>query len=105
MSFVLPTYVDAGAFERVLEIFHATPGLTPPATPAIQGEARMAYVVSRHRLGLQYSRAEFDSIAAKFLKRNVNQWLTSGHWDRAAEWMKIIHWNGAEPPISAKQAC
>ena len=64
----------------------------------------MAYVVSQHRLGLQYSRTEFEAIAARFLKMHVDTWLANGHWDRAAEWMKIVHWNNAEPPISAKQA-
>lgn len=64
----------------------------------------MAYVVARHRLGLQYSRAEFETIAARFLKMHVDNWLANGHWDTVAEWMKIIHWNDAEPRISAKQA-
>ncbi|HEX4144234.1 MAG TPA: hypothetical protein VHY91_12060 [Pirellulales bacterium] len=64
----------------------------------------MAYVVSQYRLGLQYSQAEFKAIAARFLKMHVENWLSDGHFDTAAEWMKIIHWNDAEPQIPAKQA-
>ena len=64
----------------------------------------MAYVVSQHRLGLQYSRSEFAAIAARFLKMHVDNWLANGHWVRAAEWMKIVHWNNADPPVSARQA-
>jgi hypothetical protein len=104
VSFVLPTYVDAGAFERALEIFGHVPRLSPPTSSIVRGEAAMAYVVSQHRLGLQYSHAEFEAIAGRFLKMHVDNWLVSGHWDTAAEWMKIIHWNNAKPPISAKQA-
>jgi hypothetical protein len=104
VSFVLPQYVDAGLFERVLEIFQANPGLSPPTSLTIQGEARMSYVVSRYRLGLQYTAAEFNVMTTKFLNRNVDAWLGEGHWSRAARWMKIIHWNDAEPPISAKEA-
>jgi hypothetical protein len=104
VSFALPSYVDAGMYERALQIFEATPGLAPPTASTIQGEARMSYVVSRHRLGLQYSSTEFEAMATKFLRRNIDAWLGDGHWSSAARWMKIIHWNGAEPPISAKEA-
>jgi hypothetical protein len=104
VSFVLPSYIDAGAFERAIEIFHNTPRLSPPTSLTVRGEGAMAYVVARHRLGLQYSQAEFETIATRFLKTNVNSWLTCGRWDTAARWMKIIHWNAAEPPISAKEA-
>jgi len=104
VSFVLPTYVDAGAFKRALELFRNIPRLSPPTSSTIRGEAAMAYVVSHHRLGLQYGQAEFEAIAARFLRIRVDNWLSNGHWDRTAEWMKIIHWNNTEPPISAKQA-
>ena len=104
ISMVLPTYVDAGAFERALEIFHSTPRLSPPTSPTVRGEAAMAYVVCQYRLGLQYSKVEFETIAGRFLKMHVDQWLADGHWDTAAEWMKIVHWNHADPPITAKQA-
>jgi hypothetical protein len=104
VSFVLSQYVDAGLFERALEIFQATPGLSPPTSLTIQGEARMSYVVSRYRLGLQYTAAEFESVATRFLSRNVDEWLGTGRSSRAARWMKVIHWNGADPPITAKNA-
>jgi hypothetical protein len=104
VSYVLPVYADAGMFERGMEIFHATPGLSPPSSTNIAGEGRMSYVVSRHRLGLQYNRAELEAMATRFLRRNVDGWLADGHWSRAARWMKIIHWNGADPPISATDA-
>jgi hypothetical protein len=104
ISIVLPTYVDAGAFERALEIFRNTPRLSPPKSWTVRGEAAMAYVVSQYRLGLQYTPTEFETIAARFLKMHVDRWLADGHLDTAAEWMKIVHWNDAAPPISARQA-
>ena len=104
VSFILPTYVDAGAIERALEIFRNTPRLSPPTSSTVRGEAAMAYVVSQFRLGLQYTRTEFETIATRFLKMHVDKWLANGHWDCAAEWMKIVHWNNAQGPITAKQA-
>ena len=103
VSLILPTYVDAGDF-TTLEIFRNVPRLSPPTSLTVRGEAAMSCVVSQHRLGVRYSRAEFETIAARFLKMHVENWLANGHWDRAAEWMKIVHWNHADPPISAKQA-
>lgn len=104
VSIVLPTYIDAGAYERASELFRSIPRLSPPTSLVVRGEGAMAYVVSQYRLGLQYSQAEFQAIAARFLKMHVDNWLDDGHYDTAAEWMKIIHWNNSDPPISAKQA-
>ena len=64
----------------------------------------MSYVVSRHRLGLEYTAAEFAALSSKFLNRNIDGWLTTGQWSTVAEWIKIVHWNDADPPISAKEA-
>ena len=76
VSFVLPTYVDARAYHRALEIFAATPKLATPKSSAVRGEGQMSYVVSRHRLGLEYTAAEFVALSTKFLNRNVDDWLT-----------------------------
>ena len=59
---------------------------------------------ARHRLGCNIVMPNSRQSRARFLKMHVDNWLVDGHWDTAAEWMKIIHWNDAEPPISAKQA-
>ena len=97
-------YVDAHAYHRAMKIFAATPGLSPPKSSVVRGEGAMSYVVCRHRLGLQHSAEEFAAISAGFLRRNLDSWLGDGQWTVAAEWMKIIHWNEADPPISAKEA-
>jgi len=103
VSFVLPGYIDAGAFQRALEIFERTPGLSPPKSLALRSEAHMSYVLCRHHLGLQYSRDEVDSTTDKFLRRNLNAWLSDGGWERAAAWMKIVHWNMRSPRPSARE--
>ncbi len=105
VSFVLPGYVNAGAFDRALEIFERTRGLSAPKTlGALRSEGAMAYVISRHRLGLQYSEHEVAAATARFLTRNMDDWLGRGHWVTAAEWTKIVYWNGNEESLSPKQA-
>jgi hypothetical protein len=67
-----------------------------------RSEAQMSYVLCRHYLNGEYDWAEVDMAMRKFLKHNVNTWLTDGHYLRAAEWMKIAHWSGEETPLSAR---
>src|ERR1700682_3298458 len=103
VSLGIAPYVDAGAFERILELFDTTPGLRPPTTLSPRNEAQMAYIVSRHHLGLQYSREDVQTATAKFLKRNIDPWLTGGDAVSAAQWMKVLHWNDSDRSLSAKQ--
>lgn len=103
VSLTLLTYVNAGAFKRTLEIFEGTPGLSAPTTLSPRNEAEMAYIVSRHRLHMQYSQDEVQTATTKFLAKNVDKWLSNGHWVRVAEWMKILYWNDADRELRAKQ--
>jgi hypothetical protein len=104
VSFVLPVYVDAGAFNRVLESFNATPGLSvPKSIGTMRNEAQMAYVLSCHRLALQFEAKDVEDATKKFLTKNMDHWLSNGHFIRAAEWTKIAYWNGNEERFSPKQ--
>jgi len=104
VSLTLVGYVDAGAYENALERF-ADAGLSAPESlSSVRNEAQMCYVISRHRLGQEYSEAEVESTTKKFLKRSVNGWLTDGHFLRASEWMKIVHWREGKAGFSPKEA-
>lgn len=104
ISLVLPHYVDAGAYEQAIARYHGA-GLSPPASlGAITTEGQMSYVLSRRLLGRQYGSAELCAAFDRFLNRSVPDWLLwDGQWSRAAEWMKIRHWNGV-PGAGAVEA-
>ncbi len=104
INLTLPSYVDAGAYREALERFHHA-GMTPPASlTRIRSEGAMSYVLCRHYLGEEYDAADIASVVTRFLKYNVNTWLTNGHYLRAAEWMKIAHWSGEASAASAWDA-
>jgi len=102
VSLILLTYVNSGAFERTLEIFNCTPGLSTPTSLSPRNEAEMAFILSGNSLTQKYSRDDVQVATTKFLTKNVNTWLSNGHWVRAAEWMKIVHWNSTDQTLSAK---
>jgi hypothetical protein len=105
VALVLPSYVDAGAYHRALDLFLLTPGLAPPKSlGSIRNEAQMSYVLCRHRLNQEYSRDEITLAVRKFLQKNVSEWLGRGHFVRVAEWMKIVLWQGGTAGISARSA-
>ena len=103
ISLGIAAYVDAGAFERTLEIFARTPGLSAPKSLAPRSEAQMAYILARHHLGLEYTAEDVQMATTKFLSRNINTWLTEGHAVRAAQWLKVLQWNDTDRFLSAKQ--
>jgi hypothetical protein len=107
ISFSLPSYVNPYAYERALKTFASCPKLLPPKSlNSIRGEARMCYVVCRHRLGREFSAEEADAALEGFLMRNVDStWLADGHYSRAAEWMKIAHWRASDDPIAIVLRC
>ena len=104
VSLTLVGYADAGAYENALERF-ADAGLSAPESlSSVRNEGQMCYVISRHRLSQEYSEAEVESTTKKFLKRSVNGWLADGHFLRASEWMKIVHWREGKAGLSPKEA-
>ncbi len=104
IGLTLQCYVDARAYTEALARFDYA-GMKPPASLArIRSEGQMSYVLCRHYLTGEYDRAEVDMAMRKFLKYNVNTWLTNGHYLDAAEWMKIAHWSGEETPLSVRAA-
>jgi hypothetical protein len=104
VSFNLPKYVDAAAFEPALEIFARTPRLRPPQSLVLRGEAAISYVLCRYQPGLQYNREEVDRTTTRFLRANVDTWLGDGGWTGTATWMKIFYWNMTSPRPSARDA-
>jgi hypothetical protein len=103
VSLALPAYVDGGAFQRALEIFDGTAGLSAPETPRqAKSEAQMAYVLCRQHLDKPYGESEISSAARNFLVKNIDKWLGAGHCVRAAEWLKIIYWNDTDQTLSSK---
>ncbi len=66
----------------------------------------MCYVFCRQRLGQEFSSEEVDAALERFLMRNMDStWLASGHYGRAAEWMKIAHWRAGDDPIATVLRC
>jgi hypothetical protein len=104
IGLTLPSYVDARAYAEALVRFDDA-GMKPPVSlTRVRSEAQMSYVLCRHYLTGECGRAEVDMAIRKFLKYNVNAWLTEGDYLRAAQWMKIAHWSGEETPLSARKA-
>lgn len=64
----------------------------------------MSYVICRHRLGQDYTEGQVRSAVGRFLDRNVDGWLSAGHFARAAEWMKIVYWQEGKAGLSSKDA-
>src|SRR5262249_33294285 len=98
------SYVDAGEYQIALNRPEAARFSATKSLNTIRGESQMCYVICRHRLGLEYTEAEVASATERFLKRNMNTWLLDGVPDRAAQWMKVIHWREGTAGISPKEA-
>jgi hypothetical protein len=104
VSLSLPLFAAAGAYERALEIFFGCPKLSPPKSlNAINNEAQMVYVLARQHLGLEPNAAAVAAGAEKFLRKHIDGWLSGGHQNRAADWLKILHWNDTDRRLTAKQ--
>jgi hypothetical protein len=104
VSLTAINYVDAGAYGLALERLASARFSAPKSLNAIRSEGQMCYVICRHRLGLEYTEAEIASATERFLKRNMNTWLLDGVPDRAAQWMKVVHWREGAAGISPKEA-
>lgn len=103
-SLILPTYLDHGLYERVLEIFAATPSLTPPEPgAALRSEAAACYAIAKQRLDHGVLSEDVRHAVGRFLRLCVNELIVTAAWTRAARWMKIVHWNAAPAELSPKQ--
>jgi len=99
VSLFLANYLDAGACERVLEIFAQHPRLRPPTNlETIPLAGQMVYVLCQHSLGLRYDADQVRAATTAFLDREVDSWLQHGQSLRAARWMKIAYWNPVPEP-------
>jgi hypothetical protein len=105
ISFLSPSYLDAGAYKRALELIDNARGLVPPKDlRSIRNEGQMAHVLCGRQLGLaSWSDSAVASAIGAFLNRKMNDWLIDGHWGRAAEWLKIVYWKEGKAGLSPKE--
>lgn len=104
IGMALSGYVDAGAYDRVFQLFAETRRLTRPTDLAkVRGEAQFAYVVCQYRTG-QVTAESLISCANSFFRRTMGQRMSNGHFDTVAYWMKIIHWQNGTPGLTADEA-
>lgn len=104
VSLTLVGYVDAGACRQALDWFAKARLSAPKSAGSARSEAQLCYVMCRYRLGEGYAEAEVQTAAQNVLKRSVNTWLLDGHFARAAEWMKVVHWQEGKSGLSPKEA-
>lgn len=91
VSLAMPSFVDAGDYERTLELFERTNKLIEPdRLDKVRNEAELCLVIAQHRLGRKYTQSEVYGACDKFMLKSMDNWLRDGHLVRAAEWMKII---------------
>lgn len=100
----LALYLDAGELETLIRRFESAGLAKPKNARRIKGEGTMAYVVARHRLGLEYTDEEVATALDMFLKRSVGEWMC-GHYTTVARWMKIAHWKPGDDPIATVLRC
>lgn len=106
VQLTLPKYLDAEAYDTLFHRFAAVGLKVPKSLPRIKGEGTMAYVLARHRLGLEYSDEEVDKALHSFLKRNVrSEWIERGGYTTAARWMKIAFWKPGDDPVATFLKC
>jgi hypothetical protein len=104
VSLTLVGYLDAREYGNALERFSGAALRVPKSPRLIRNEGQMCYVICRRRLGQEYSDSDVESAAFAFLRQNMNRWLTGGHFLRAGEWMKVVHWHEENAGHSARAA-
>ena len=103
VSMALPSYADAGAFQRVFEIFEKIPKLSPPESLSkIRSEGQMVYILAQHHVQGQYTKQEIADAGERFLKRNIENLLGNGRYVDAVQWLKILHWNDTDRTATPK---
>ena len=102
-SFAVPQFLNAEAFEHAIFLFERA-GLPLPADlNAIHRQSQMAYAMCKAMLGQGYDWSAVEGGLGRFLSGFINYCLASRRSDWAAEWMKIVHFNG-QPGVTARQA-
>lgn len=104
LELTLVVYLDAGRCERAIELFDTTRGFSPPKSPAqVRTQARMVYVLCKHRCRGEYTDGDIRKCLASFLRKQVDECL-KGPYTTLARWMKIAHWDGIASRESARAA-
>jgi hypothetical protein len=106
VQLTLPNYLNAEEYEILLRRFDVTKLKPATSLSHIRGEGTMAYVLARHRLGLEYSDDEVANALNTFFKRNMRAtWLDRGQYTTVALWMKIAYWKPGDDPIATLLKC
>jgi hypothetical protein len=103
VALIAPTFVDAGAYGRILELV-ADRWVTPVTLNRLRNEAQVCFVIAQHEMHDMFSRDAVQDAISKFLAARVGQWLNDGHSVRVAHWMKIVHWQQGNNGITPKAA-
>jgi hypothetical protein len=104
VSLALPTYLDAGVYDRILALTEQA-RITIPTTPArIQTEGAMCGYIARAHCGGEDDDPEVSAALYRFLGATVSRWLSEGHFNRAAQWMKITYWRRGEAELTPQEA-
>ena len=94
LGMTLPAFVDARAYDRVIDLVERGrnfKAITDP--PRARSAVGVCYVLARHWQNGEFAEEDVQRAVEKFLDRNVDEWLTHGRYVGAAQWMKIAHWN------------
>ena len=105
IQLTLPLYLEAQAYERVIEIFEQKAIKPPKSLKHIRGEGTMSYVLARARQTHDHSAPELQDALDRFLRRQVRYWLGYGHYTNAARWMKIAFWQTGTDAVSTLLRC
>ena len=105
IQFTLPLYLEAEAYQRVIEIFEQSAIKPPKSLKQIRGEGTMSYVMARSRLTGNPAPLEVQDALHIFFKRQVPYWLGHGQYSTAARWMKIAFWQPGREPIATVLRC
>lgn len=106
INLTLPMFLESDENEACIALFESTPGLEPPKDiRRVSGEGKMAYIISRYRLGIgEYGWDQIEPGVHHFLKRQVPKWLSNGWYSDCARWMKILFWQSDPTQITPKDA-
>lgn len=97
LSLTLVTYLDARAYERVVELVGHENGKPSGVGRRVKSETDVALSLARRRAGQDVA---LGDLAAQLLQHHGPRWLGEGHYLRFAEWVKVLRWT----PDSGKRA-
>jgi hypothetical protein len=93
LSLRLARYVEAGAFREAILHLEKDCGLVrsfPASLSAITSDAQLELAIGWNEAQARFPRADVSAAGERFLRRNMNAWLTSGQMQHAVDWLRIV---------------